>query len=116
VVASVKVHKFPGSNASPCTSSFAAFLRRQHPKDTVYWVASKTGASASTVEAWLYEKSLPRMQHLGPLLTVYGPDVLAAIFPNKFWWLDEQQRDAKRAALLARRAEIDAEIQELCGE
>ncbi len=95
--------------AAPSTSDFAAFLRNQHPSDTVYWVASLGGFKESTVEAWIYEKALPQARHLGPLLAIYGPDVLAAIFPGGFDWLE-------RAVMDERKARIDAEIASLSAE
>jgi hypothetical protein len=102
--------------AVPSTSDFSAFLRNQHPSDTVYWVASLGGFKESTVEAWIYEKALPQARHLGPLLAIYGPAVLAAIFPRGFSWLDDAVRAERMRALEARRAAIDEEMRQLAND
>jgi len=91
-----------------CAESFAAFLRRQHARDTAANVAADTGINATTVEKWLAEAALPQARHLVRLLGAYGPAVLAALIPSAPRWLD----DAVRAEELRAAKEAQARLTE----
>ncbi|MEJ8571274.1 hypothetical protein [Microbaculum marinum] len=69
----------------------------------------------ATVEKWLAEKALPQLRHFGPLVAIYGPSVMKAIFPNAPDWLDDAVRRERLADLGAKQAEIEREIRELSG-
>lgn len=98
---------------TPCEVSFAAFLRRQHPRDTVKAVVDRTGAHISTVEKWLQGTSMPSIRHLGVLIGAYGPSVVAAIYPNAPRWLDEAVLSERLRHLEEEHERRAAEIAEL---
>jgi len=100
---------------TPSNASFSAFLRNRHPHDTVYWICSATGINPATVEKWLAEKALPQLRHLGPLLAIYGPAILKAIYPSAPDWLDAAHRAEQLRELEARQAEIEQQMRELRG-
>ena len=88
----------------------ATFLRRRHPANTADMVADATGISAKTVRNWLAGTNEMRALHLIMLVGEYGPDVLAAAWPEAWGqlpgWLDAAQIEAEHAAL-------DAEMQRI---
>ncbi len=88
----------------------AKFLRRMHPIKTAAHVASKIGSSEYRVGKWLELSSAPNGAAMIALTCAYGPEFLAAVMPQRFEWLDEGLRSARRAKL---KAEIAAREREL---
>lgn len=90
--------------------SVAKFLRRTHPTKTAAHVASKIGFSEYRVGKWLELSSAPNGGAMIALTCAYGPEFLAAVMPQRFDWLDEGLRAARRAEL---KSEIAAREREL---
>lgn len=81
----------------------AMFLRSKHPTKTAVHVAADIGCGVPQAEKWLELASLPNCAAFMRLISGYGPEFLAALFPTTPAWLD--------AALNAERAaRIDEEI------
>ena len=85
-----------------------SFLRRRHPTKTAAAVVAATDGRLKEhqVQRWLEGVSAPSGAALVTLISAYGPEFLAAVFPSAPEWLDA----ACRTAQLAR---IDQEIAEL---
>lgn len=104
------------------TDGVAAFLRRRHPVNTAHMVEGQTGIPHRTVENWLHRNNEMRAVHLLLLVSVYGPDVLAAAWPvgangGVPSWLDAGRAADELAALEAearrnetRRLELQAQL------
>lgn len=94
----------------------SGFLRAKHPSDTVFWVSSLTGIEPDTVRAWLRGICLPQLRHLMPLMTIYGPPLLAAVWPNAPRWLDDAVRQSRLEELEQEQERRAEEIRRLRGD
>ncbi|MEM6381112.1 MAG: hypothetical protein AAF739_00425 [Pseudomonadota bacterium] len=90
------------SSFSPDYDGLAAFLRRLHPNSTRFAVAADTGLPADTVRNWLERRSGMRLEHFWALVSAYGPQVIAALWPGSaFDWLTAAQVAEAEAAMIA---------------
>ena len=64
-----------------CRFLFAAF-----PYATAQHTESVTGISSGTVENWLRSRAKPSGEHLGALVSAFGPVFVAAAFPSTRQW------------------------------
>lgn len=92
-----------------------AYLRREHPANTAQHVAALTRIGADTVENWLRQRSRPSLDHFGRLMRVYGPSLVAAVFPAAPRWLDEAHRAEELRKLEEQQAALAARMDELRG-
>ena len=85
-----------------------SFLRRRHPAKTALSVVAATDGRLKDhqVQRWLEGASAPSGAALMTLISAYGPEFLAAVFPSAPAWLDAACRDAQITRL-------EKEIQEL---
>lgn len=93
----------------PDVASLIAFLRAAHPRDTAKCVAAAIDAPPETIGNWLKGKAQPSLRHFGRLMMAYGPDLVAATFPNAPAWLDAAKRDARLRKVEEAMAELKAE-------
>jgi len=89
----------------------AAFLRQTHPAKTAQNVSADTGLPASTVAKWLEGASTPGVYAGFKLADAYGPDFIAAVWPERLGFLAKAARMEERERLLAMKAEIDAKLE-----
>lgn len=115
-VGSGKNFGFRSEKVLPDGAGLAGFLRAKHPRDTVFWVSSLTGIGADTVAAWLSGKCLPQLRHFGPLIGIYGPPLIKAVFPAAPGWLDDAVRQERINELEAEAETRAAELRALRGE
>ena len=85
--------------------------RRLHPVKPVQCVAERINAPVRTVEKWFSGDSRPSFDWFGPILCAYGLGFVVAGMARPAPWLDDMAREERRAALLARRREIDEALE-----
>ena len=90
-----------------------SFLRARHPFKTAAHVAADTGCSIEQVRKWLAGAAEPNHSATLRLIAAYGPEFLAAVMPQRFEWLDEGVRAARRAALKSEIAARERELESL---
>jgi hypothetical protein len=92
----------------------ADFLRAQHPAKTAQSAAALIGVDAARVAKWLDGTSAPNGPALVALFNAYGPAFLAAVMGDCApRWLDDAARAERLAAIEARQALLDRELQDL---
>lgn len=91
-----------------------SFLRRRYPHNTAENVAADTGIKSATVSKWMERTSAPSVSAFLQLWNAYDANLLAAVAPRTFGWLDEAVRAQAQAGLDARIAELRAQ-RELLG-
>lgn len=106
----------PAAAILPDADLLCAFIRRAHPNNTAHHVEALTGVPAGTVEKWLCGKSSPGFRHFGALIAIYGPSLLAAVYPNAPAWLDKATRDERLSNLQEQQTAIEAEMRQLVEE
>lgn len=86
------------------------FLRSRHPHKTALNVALDSGnrVSEHQVRKWLSGSAVPSGVALLVLISAYGPEFLAAVFPSAPDWLDAACRTAQIARLKQGIAELQA--------
>ena len=108
-----KFFRNTAKNFVPSADGLVGFLRAKHPNDTIFHVSSLTGINPDTVGKWLAGVCLPQLRHLGPLIGVYGPPLLAAVFPDAPRWLDDAVRRDRLAELESEQEQRREEIRRL---
>jgi transcriptional regulator with XRE-family HTH domain len=73
-------------------SRICGYLRGLHPIKTEARVSDDTGIASETVAQWLKNDRWPSIIHLFTLIGAYGPDFLAAMYPNSRIWISPAQR------------------------
>lgn len=89
------------------------FLKSRHPQKTASNVVIDTDGrlKESQVERWLEGASAPSGAALIVLISAYGPEFLAAVFPSQPAWLDAARRSESVARLDAEIADLQAKRQ-----
>lgn len=90
-----------------------AHLRKVHPLKTADAVAADTGLPVTTIRKWLSRESTPNAPAMLMLIGTYGPELLAAALHSPPGWLDSAARAERLAALEARAAELNREMEKL---
>lgn len=75
------------------------FLRTAFPTSTALNVECMTGISAGTVENWIRARSRPSAEHLGALVSAFGPQFVAAAFPSTRAWTGRAVRAERLTAI-----------------
>lgn len=80
------------------------FFRRAFPSGTANNVSAETGISPSTIDKWMRKESRPSSDHIGALLSAFGPAFFIAAYPQAEDWLQpeiDRQQAAKAAEILS---------------
>ena len=83
-----------------------------YPAATAQNVAADLGAPLRTVENWITFGAAPSWRWIGPILSVYGPEFLAAVMDAPPCWLVEAKRNAQRERLAREIRDLEIEITE----
>lgn len=119
------VHSPPNAGASspkkrgtftPNMDKLLEYFRAAYPHGPAENVAAETDIPLETVKTWFKRRSGLSAGHLLTLANVYGPDVLAAAWPNAPWWLSNAQRQVMRRKLHEEREHLDQAIRDLGGD
>ena len=83
-----------GKNARAArTISVCAFLRKRFPVKTACCVEAETLIAADTFRKWDAGLAAPSFVHFLTLISVYGPEFLAAVYESAPDWLSAAVRD-----------------------
>jgi hypothetical protein len=104
-----KPHEFSTRSGGTDHQNWGALFRRLHPVKTAEHVAAAIGAPVRSVENWMAGAASPSLRWFVALVSAYGPDVLAHVFPGHLTWLSAARRTERQAALEAQSARLAAE-------
>lgn len=80
---------------------FCAFVREFFPTAPAAHLAHLTGATISTAEKWLRGETRPSAEHLGAMVSAFGPAFIAATMPATRSWSARQARHERIAEIAA---------------
>jgi hypothetical protein len=89
---SLKSRQLSGSDRTVVADRIVGFLRREYPFATAENVSADTGVAIATVQKWIERDSAPSCSSFLRLVSVYGPEFLAAVCPDRLGWLDAAAR------------------------
>lgn len=110
-----KPNEFSTRSGGKHHQNWGALFRALHPVKTAEAVAADIGAPVRSVENWMAGAAAPSLRWFVALVSAYGPEVLAHVFPERLGWLQAARRADRQAALAADLAALQVEIDRLRG-
>lgn len=80
-------------------AGFCRFVRTAFPTSPAPHLAQLTGATISTAEKWLRSETRPSAEHLGAMVSAFGPAFIAATMPATRGWSARQARHERIAEI-----------------
>ncbi|WP_198157520.1 hypothetical protein [Methylobacterium nodulans] len=110
------VRKFSQIDARTLAERACRFLRQRYPNKTALYVEADTGVPSSTVRKWLDQGHCPSGPAYDAMIATYGAAFLCAMRPDEHGaWFHRVARAERQAALEARAAAIQSQLDALTG-
>lgn len=105
--------KVSGEASKALGERVADFLRLRHPAKTAANVAADAGLPSGTVAKWLEGAATPSLYAGLKLADAYGPDFVAAVWPNGLGFLADAARAEQARRLRAQIADLQAKLEQV---